>query len=559
VIFKDVVTVTDLENQKPLEPAPANTTASDLAAPTEFTATPEQVAPEFSAASTVKIPVKIPAQSLEENRFDLARASLQNSLERYQTNQNQTKQPSGAQADIAQLNETLDKLDRGIYCIAAFGLVSRGKSAVLNALIGETVLAVGPLNGVTKFPRSVRWQPDPQTQIDLIDTPGLDEINGEIRGQMAQEIASKADLILFIIAGDITKLEYQALCELRTAQKPLLLVFNKSDLYPEQERQTIYTQLQNLGNEPTEPAASSAATATSEMLHRLLSADEVVMVAADPAAMQVRTEYPDGTNKSTWEKPAPQIDPLKAKILNLLTVEGPSLLAINALVQARYTENSLAETTLTAMASESQQLVWRFAQYKALAIALNPIVFFDVVVGIFIDLIMVRSLAKLYNLPITGYQTNKPIAGVLFSGASLLLAEIFTALVFGVGRGDNLLDVASFSWAAVPGYFAGGIFQGAIGGYGAYAVGKAAQAYLAQGSTWGRLGANTIMREILKDIDSESIVARLRDELIALPVTELVAEPVPESAPKSAEEAGSKVESEPTSTPTVEPAKTAES
>jgi uncharacterized protein len=534
--------VTDLKNQNLPEPAPAdsaaNTPVPNLESPAEISISPESN-PESNidpialvAPKAIETTAQSPTKTLEENRFDLARASLQNSLERYQTNA-----PANAQADVALLNETLSKLDRGLYCIAVFGLVSRGKSAVLNALIGEQVLDVGPLNGVTKFPRSVRWQPNPQTQIDLIDTPGLDEINGEIRGQMAQEIASKADLILFIIAGDITKLEYQALCELRTAQKPLLLVFNKSDLYPEQERQTIYTELQNLGNEHIEPAESQAATATSEMLNRLLSADEVVMVAADPAAMQVRTEYPDGTSKSTWEKPAPQVEPLKAKILNLLTAEGPSLLAINALVQARSTENHLAETTLSAMAAESQQLVWKFAQYKALAIALNPIVFFDVVVGIFIDLVMIRSLAKLYNLPITSYQTSKPIAGVLFSGASLLLGEILTVLVFGIGRSDNLLDIASFSWAAVPGYFAGGILQGAIAGYGAYAVGKAAQVYLAKGSTWGRLGANTVMREILKNIDNETIVSRLRDELIAMPVDNVALES--QKAPKKTNDASS--------------------
>jgi uncharacterized protein len=448
---------------------------------------------------------------LSDNRFDLARASLRNSLERYQA-----KSLTGSQGDVAQLTETLDKLDRGIYCIAVFGLVSRGKSAVLNALIGEEVLDVGPLNGVTKFPRSVRWQPSLDTQIDLIDTPGLDEINGEIRGKMAQEIASKADLILFIIAGDITKLEYQALCELRMAQKPLMLVFNKSDLYPEQERQTIYTQLQNLGEEPA--ADDAAAQATSEMLHRLLSADEVVMVAAAPAAVQVRTEYPDGTSKINWEKPAPIIAPLQNKILNLLNTEGQSLLAINALVQARSTENNLAQITLTAMSKEGNELVLRFAQYKALAVALNPIVFFDVIVGIFIDLVMVRSLSKLYNLPITNFETSKPIAGVLFSGASLMLGEIATSLIFGIGRSDQLFNFNDFELTAVPGYLAAGIMQGAIAGYGAYVVGKAAQSYLAKGSTWDRLGANTVMREILKNIDGGTIVARLRDELIALPV-----------------------------------------
>ncbi len=436
-----------------------------------------------------------------KQRFDLARASLSNSLSRYQDNS-----AGDLQAELKILKTTLEKLDQGVYCVAAFGLVSRGKSAVLNALMGEKVLEIGPLNGVTKFPRSIRWQPQPQIQIDLIDTPGLDEIDGESRAQMAQQIAAQADLILFIIAGDITKLEYQVLCELRAAHKPLMLVFNKSDLYPEQERQTIYQQLQGL--------SADLGQQNSEMLHRLLSADEVVMVAADPAPLQLRTEYADGSSKNEWEQPTPNIEPLKQKIFNLLEKEGSSLIVINALVQARSSEYNLAATTLDLMSNEASKLVWRFAQYKALAVALNPIVFFDVLGGIFIDLVMVRSLAKLYNLPITTYETGKLFKGVLFSGGSLLLVEIFTALVLGIGKSDHLLQLVGLSWTDIPGYAVGGIIQGLTAGYGAYTVGKAAKTYLSQGNTWGKLGANTVIREILQNIDSETIIARLREELI---------------------------------------------
>jgi uncharacterized protein len=436
----------------------------------------------------------------DANRVNLAGASLRSTLARYQE-----KSPAGLQPDVQVLNDTLAKLDGGIYCIAVFGLVSRGKSAVLNALLGEKVLEVGPLNGVTKFPRSVRWQASPQIQIDLIDTPGLDEIDGESRAQMAQEIASKADLILLIVAGDITQLEYRALCELRAAQKPLLLVFNKSDLYPEQERQTIYQQLQKLGDE-LDPA-------NSELIHRLLSAEEVVMVSADPAPIQVRIEYPDGSSKNEWEPTPPQIEPLKTKILGLLEQEGRSLLAINAMVQARSSENKIAVTTLQVMGQEAEQLIWRFAQYKALAILLNPIVFLDVLGGMLIDLFMVKSLAKLYNLPITTYETKRPLTGILFSGGSLLLAEVFTTLIFGIGKGE--IEIANFNVASAPGYLAGGIAQGMVAGYGAYAVGRAAQIYLAKGSTWGKMGANTVIREILQSINDKTIVSRLREELIA--------------------------------------------
>ena len=152
---------------------------------------------------------------------------------------------------------------------------------------------------MTRLPRQIRWCPDGLVQIDLIDTPGLDEIGGETRGEMAAEVVRQVDLILFIIAGDITQLEYQSLCELRQAQKPLLLVFNKADLYPERERQTIYQQLQGL--------SGSEGGTDGELLQRLLSADEVVMVSADPAAIKVRVEYPDGTMKYEWEQPAPEM------------------------------------------------------------------------------------------------------------------------------------------------------------------------------------------------------------------------------------------------------------
>jgi small GTP-binding protein len=455
--------------------------------------------------------------------LDRARASLQQSLSRYAADKVGEVSPS-LQSDLDTLAQTLVKLEQTNYSIAVFGLVSRGKSAVLNALMGEKVLETGPLNGVTRFPRSIHWSPDGMTQIDLIDTPGLDEIDGEARATMSAEVVRQADLILFVIAGDITQLEYQSLRELRQAHKPLLLVFNKSDLYPEQERQTIYQQLQSLSGD----------SVSDEMLQRLLSADEVVMVAADPTPIQVRIEYPDGTKKYEWEKPTPQIEPLKQKIQELLTREGRSLLAINALVQARSAESNLAKSTLDGMQSEANALVKKFAGYKALAVAVNPIAIFDVLGGVVVDLLLIFSLAKLYNLPMTKYELKKLLSGISFSSASLLLGELATGIVFGVGKTTALLVGTSFNPAALPGYLGAGAIQGAIAGYGAYMVGKAAQTYLATGCTWGQLGANTVMREILDRVDDATIISRLRDELMPQPLATATPEnPTPPTTDKS--------------------------
>jgi uncharacterized protein len=444
-----------------------------------------------------------PAASLD---LDRARASLQQSLSRYAATK-VGEVSASLQSDLDTLAHTLTKLEQSSYSIAVFGLVSRGKSAVLNALMGKKVLETGPLNGVTRFPRSTRWSPDGKIQIDLIDTPGLDEIDGEARDKMAAEVVRQADLILFIIAGDITQLEYQSLCELRQAQKPLLLVFNKSDLYPAAERQSIYQQLQNL----------SGGDISDELLQRLLSADEVIMIAADPTPIQVRIEYPDGTKKSEWEKPAPQIAPLQDKIQELLAREGRSLLAINALVQARSAEENLAKSTLASMQAEANTLVWKFAQYKAFAVAANPVAVFDVLGGVFVDLLLIRSLAKLYNLPMTNYELTKLLNGIVFSSASLLLGELATGVVFGVGKTAALMIGSSLNFTAIPGYLGAGAIQGAIAGYGAYMVGKAAQTYLEAGCTWGQLGANTVIQEILDRVDDATIISRLRDELLPKP------------------------------------------
>ncbi len=189
------------------------------------------------------------------------------------------------QRDHTQLTATLQTLEQQVLRIAVFGLVSRGKSAVLNALIGRKQLPTGPLNGVTLTPQTVPWSLD-GLPVELIDTPGLDEIDGQTRAEMAATIARQADLILFVVSGDITRTEFQALCDLRQAQKPLLVVFNKIDLYPEQTQLAIYQSLQRLAN----------SGANGQPLPRSLSTDEIVLIAAEPAPLQVRVEHPMGAS-----------------------------------------------------------------------------------------------------------------------------------------------------------------------------------------------------------------------------------------------------------------------
>ncbi|MEB3182695.1 MAG: DUF697 domain-containing protein [Nostocaceae cyanobacterium] len=464
-----------------------------------------------------------PRNNPQETHLNRAKASLRQTLSWYgylrkpgQTpNQRTVRSPDGTpgrdcppelaglvKPEIEVLTNSLEKLDSSVIKIAVFGLVSRGKSAVLNALMGQKILQTGPLNGVTLYPRSVRWNPGGKVQVELIDTPGLDEIDGLSRAQMAQDVALQADLILFVVSGDITRTEYQALCELRQSQKPLILVFNKIDLYPDTDRETIYKNLQQLG----------AGSSSGKRLQQLLSRDEIVMVAADPAPLEVRVEWPDGQVTTEWETPEPQIDELKQTILNILNREGRSLLALNALLQARDAEAVIADKTIELRDKEAEDLIWQFTKYKALAVALNPVAFLDVVGGTMADLALIRSLARLYGLPMTGYEAGRIFKTILLSSGGLLLGELGSSLVLGLGKsaaaiasGDNPSNITAFAGTAIT--------QAGIAGYGCYAVGNAAKVYLEKGCTWGQLGASTVIQEILMQVEPNTILYRLRREL----------------------------------------------
>src|SRR4029079_4339356 len=69
------------------------------------------------------------------------------------------------------------------------------------------------------------------SQVVLVDTPGLNEVDGANRAEMAHAAASRADLVLFVVDSDINDTEYRALVELSSSNKPLLLILNKADLY----------------------------------------------------------------------------------------------------------------------------------------------------------------------------------------------------------------------------------------------------------------------------------------------------------------------------------------
>ncbi len=203
-------------------------------------------------------------------------------------------------------------------------MVSRGKSSVLNALAGQELFEAGVTHGTTlsrsEHPWEVATVSGPgleNASLSLIDTPGIDEVGGEVREILAEQVARHADLILFVVSGDMQRREFEALSELRAVQKPILLVFNQIDRYPDADRDAIYAKI------------------TDERVRHLVRPEDVVMTAARPDPYKVKVRHPDGSTTIEWERPEPIIEPLKQRILEVLESEGKALVALNALIYAR--------------------------------------------------------------------------------------------------------------------------------------------------------------------------------------------------------------------------------
>ena len=445
-----------------------------------------------------------------------ARDSIREAIDRYipqlkmtRLDSQELSRQAAVKQGIDQLTTLLNKLDGSLLRVAVFGLVSRGKSAVINGLLGEKVLDTGPLNGVTQWPRSVYWQLDAADgekalKIELIDTPGLDEIEGRSREDVAQQVAQQADLILFVVSGDVTKTEYEALQQLYATRKPLLLVFNKVDLYPDADQKSVAANLQALWQEAED---------NSDLPQGARLVDEIVMVSAEPAPLQVRVEWPDGRVSEEWEHPPAQITPLREALLRTVESEGPTLVALNALKQAGEIEENVTKEITELHREDANELIWKYAKYKAIAVALNPIALVDMLGGISSDIVMIRALSRLYGFPMTRFEASSLWQGIIRSSGTLLLSEFGTSLFLGFGKSGAAIWSAFESFSGLTAYAGAMTAQAGAAGYGTYAVGQAAKVYLQQGCSWGPNGVNTVMQTILSQAKEDSMLERLQEEI----------------------------------------------
>ena len=402
------------------------------------------------------------------------------------------EEKSRLRAELAGLRQMHDKLVTGRVEIVIFGEISTGKSALINALVGRDVASVDVRGGWTREVWHVAWDGTGyalpglgESQVVLVDTPGINEVGGGTRGQMAREAAQRSDLVLFVTDSDLNETEHTALVELAAFHKPLIVILNKVDLYSREQRDRLLSVIRN------------------ERLRDIVPPDNVVTAAADPREREYVIQAADGTERSEWRTPPPDVAEVKSLILELLDREGLSLIALNAALYAADKSDRIAALRVQLRNTRAQQVIWSYATLKVIGVGLNPVPVADVLGGTAIDAAMIGTLAAVYGLSMSRTHASQlaasiaQAAGLMTAGvmASSALMSLLKGLTFGK---STLLT-------AVP--------QGLAGGFGSYIVGQAAQYYFEHGGTWGGENPKTVAKRILANTDKSSVLERLKGEI----------------------------------------------
>jgi GTPase len=387
-------------------------------------------------------------------------------------------------ADFGRIETMLHKLQRGELHVAVFGRVSTGKSALGNALLGREAFSVGVLHGTTDAAHAMLDEAQHDGLV-LIDTPGINELDGEARERLAFEVAEVSDLVIFVGDGDLTREELDALKTLAATQRPLLLALNKADRYGADELADLLAHLRL-------------------RVAGLVRAEDVLAVAAHPAAQRVVEVDVRGREQSHEQARPPDVAALRERLLAIAAREGKTLSAINAgLYAGRLTDQVSARIARTRQAVAAK-LIHNYCIAKGVAVALNPIPVADLLAAAGLDAAMVVQLSRVYGLPLTRAESGRLVAVISAQLAALMGAiwgmQLVASALKGVSAGLSVVVTAAA--------------QGALGWYATVLIGRAAERYLVAGKSWGEAGAKRAVADIVASLDRDSILREAREEIL---------------------------------------------
>jgi len=375
------------------------------------------------------------------------------------------KQVSQIQDDVAQKvllsksRQIEENLARGELKVVIFGTGSAGKTSLVNALIGEMVGKVNATMGTTEVGETYRLKlPGLQRDILITDTPGILEagVAGTKREQLARELATEADLLLFVVDNDLRQSEYEPLQGLAAIGKRSLLVFNKIDLYADEDLEVILTQLR-------------------ERVRGIIVPTDVVAVAANPQPV----EFSQGEIIT----PEPDIIPLIKRLAAVLRAEGEDLIADNILLQSQRLGEEARKIIDAQRRREADKIITRYQWIGAGVIAVTPLPVVDMLATAAVNAQMVVEIGSVYGCELNSER-----------GRELAFSLGKTLVSLGVVKGavELLAKVLQLNLAT---YIVGKVIQGVTAAYLTRIAGKSFVEYFRNDQDWGDGGITEVVQQ----------------------------------------------------------------
>lgn len=363
------------------------------------------------------------------------------------------------QSLIERSQEIAAELSRGALRVVVFGTGSAGKTSIINAMLGQVAGQVGATMGTTEMGQTYRFQlRGVEREIWVTDTPGILEagVAGTGREQRARQLAAEADLLLFVVDNDLRQSEIGPLQSLVGIGKRSILVFNKIDLYTDEDVEVLLNQLR-------------------QRVQNWLAPEDVVAIAANPQPVTL----PNGERV----QPSPEILPLLRRTAAILRTEGEDLMADNILLQSQRLSEETRQILDAQRRRQAEQVVDRYQWIGAGVVSVTPLPMVDLLAAAAVNAQMVVEIGRIY-----GCEMN------LEQGKELAVSLARTLVSLGVVRGA--LEIFSLALQTnVATFLVGRAIQGAIAAYLTRIAGKSFIEYFRRNQSWGDGGMTEVVEQ----------------------------------------------------------------
>lgn len=354
-----------------------------------------------------------PKDSLEQlDGMLVNRATVESAIAKTETVINQLAQESENHPALQTLREQvaqlLWELDRQEIKVAVTGGKSVGKSTLIQVL---------------------KQNVETQNFVSLQETAPLFREVGENSDAAVLAEVAKSDFVLFLTNGDLTDSEFQTLQQLKAANQPAIVVFNKQDQYLADESASILLSLKQRmqGN--------------------------VVATTASPITIKVRKHEADGAVQEWMEQPAADIQQLTQQLGEVLVQQRQRLVWLTTMRKAGLLKAEAKNWLNGTRRDRATPIIEQYQWIAAAAAFANPVPALDILATAAINAQMVMDLGNIYQQKFSLEQAQT-VAGTMGSlMLKLGLVELSTKAISTVLKSNAVTFVA------------GGLVQGVSAAY----------------------------------------------------------------------------------------------